>query len=219
MTESTPDDERLRAAEGQMRRALGLQHEPAQSTAPKTISAGANPQRRHFVRDGDVPVTIVHGEHGNSLVQQLDAARQALRTQTTAFEEAERALVEARNTIRDLRTKLAHESLAKDEAGSHADAEHQRIGRALATVQQELAAERASREQMEAERDRAIARLRITEERVQHATVTWQDEGGAKLLAATSDASRPPRRRGRPPKAASSEIVEWWTPGWQEKYR
>jgi hypothetical protein len=219
MTESTPDEERLRAAEGQMRRALGLQHEPAQSTAPKTISAGANPQRRHFVRDGDVPVTIVHGEHGNSLVQQLDAARQALRAQTTAFEEAERALAEARNTIRDLRTKLAHESLAKDEAGRHADAEHQRIGKALATAQEELAAERASREQAEAERDQATARLLMATERVQHATAAWQDQDGAKPSATASEASKPPRRRGRPPKVASSEIVEWWTPGWQEKYR
>jgi hypothetical protein len=211
MTESTPDEDRLRAAEGQMRRALGLQHEVAQSPAPKNISAGANPQRRHFVRDGDVPVTIVHGEHGNSLVQQLDAARQALRMQTTAFEEADRALVEARNTIRDLRTKLAHESLAKDEAGSHADAEYQRIGRALATAQQELAAERAWREQAEAERDRAIARLRM-EERPHQTAETAQHPNGP-------EASRPPRRRGRPPKDASSEIVEWWTPGWQEKYR
>ena len=99
MTELTPDEARLRAAEGQMRRALGLQHEPAQSPAPKTVPAGANPQRRHFVRDGDVPVTIVHGERGNSLVQQMDAARQALRAQSTSFEEAERALAEARNTI------------------------------------------------------------------------------------------------------------------------
>lgn len=171
------------------------------------------------MRDGDVPVTIVHGEHGNSLVQQLDAARQALRAQTTAFEEAERALAEARNTIRDLRTKLAHESLAKDEAGRHADAEHQRIGKALATAQEELAAERASREQAEAERDQATARLLMATERVQHATAAWQDQDGAKPSATASEASKPPRRRGRPPKVASSEIVEWWTPGWQEKYR
>jgi hypothetical protein len=219
MTELTPDEARLRAAEGQMRRALGLQHEPAQSPAPKTIPAGTNPQRRHFVRDGDVPVTIVHGEHGNSLVQQLDAARQALRAQSTSLEEAERALAEARNTIRDLQTKLAHESLAKDEAGRHADAEHQRIGKALAAAQEELAAERASREQVEAERDQATARLRMAEERVPHATATWQDQDGAKPAAATSEASMLPRRRGRPRKEATSEIVEWWTPGWQEKYR
>jgi hypothetical protein len=219
MTELTPDEARLRAAEGQMRRALGLQHEPAQSPAPKTVPAGANPQRRHFVRDGDVPVTIVHGERGNSLVQQLDAARQALRAQSTSFEEAERALAEARNTIRDLQTKLAHESLAKDEAGRHADAEHQRIGKALATAQEELAAERAEREHAEAERDRATARLRMAEERVQHATVTWEDRDEAKPAPATSEASKQPRRRGRPPKEASSEIVEWWTPGWQKKYR
>jgi hypothetical protein len=219
MTESTPDEERLRAAEGQMRRALGLQREPAQSTTPKTISAGVNPQRRHFVRDGDVPVTVVHGEHGNSLVQQLEAARQALRAQTAASEEAERALAEARNTIRDLQTKLAHESLAKDEASSHADAEHQRIEKALATAQQELAAERAAREQAEAERDQATARLRMAKERVQHATAAWQDQDGANPPAAASEAGKPPRRRGRPPKEASSEIVEWWTPGWQEKYR
>ncbi len=172
------------------------------------------------MRDGDVPVTVVHGEHGNSLVQQLDAARQALRAQTTAFEEAERALAEARNTIRDLQTKLAHESLAKDEAGRHADAEHQRIGKALAMAQQELAAERALREQAEAERDQATAaRLRGVEERAELVTATRQEQDGAHPAATTSEASKLPRRRGRPRKEASSEIVEWWTPGWQEKYR
>jgi hypothetical protein len=36
---------------------------------------------------------------------------------------------------------------------------------------------------------------------------------------------QPQRRRGRPPKVArevapdDSDIVEWWSPGWQEKYR
>ncbi len=206
-----------------MRRALGLQHEPSQSTPSKSPPAGANtlvaPQRRHFVRDGDVPVTMVRGEHGGALVQQLETARQALRAQTTAFEEAVRALADARNTIRDLQTKLAHESLAKDEVGSHADAEQQRIRKELATAQQALSDERAMREQVEEQRDRAIAELRAVQQRPQQATATRQVGNEAKLATATSEAGERPRRRGRPPKQASSEIVEWWMPGWQEKYR
>ena len=74
--------------------------------------------------------SIVHGDSGSRL-QQLDAARQALRQQTAAREEAERLLAEARNTIHDLETKLGHERLAKDEVTQRADAERQKVEEAL----------------------------------------------------------------------------------------
>ena len=51
-------------------------------------------------------------EHG---AHQLDAARQAIRSEATAKERAERFLEEARAMIRGLQTKLGYEGLAKDE--------------------------------------------------------------------------------------------------------
>ena len=151
-----PSDVRLRSAELQMRRALGLDRETPLVSQPTHLSNPSNGlhQRRQFVRDGDVPVTIVHGDSGSRL-QQLDAARQALRQQTAAREEAERLLAEARNTIHDLETKLGHERLAKDEVTQQADAERQKVEEALIVVQEELAAERALRARAERERDEA----------------------------------------------------------------
>ena len=115
-----------------MRRALGLDRDARpvpQSTHSHNPPNGPH-QRRHFVRDGDVLVTIVHGDSGSRL-EQLDAARQALRLQTAAREEAERLLTDARNTIHDLETKLGHERLANDEVAQRTGAEKRQIEEAL----------------------------------------------------------------------------------------
>ena len=93
------------------------------------------------------------------------------------------------------------------------------IGKALATAQEELAAQRAEREHAEAERDGQLLVFGWRRNASSTTTVTWEDRDEAKPAPATSEASKQPRRRGRPPKEASSEIVEWWTPGWQKKYR
>ena len=97
MTDSLSYDARLRATEAQMRRALGLHGDGAPqptSTAPApTPTMGLHPQRRRFVRDGEV--VVQHKEHsatGETGTNQLAAARQALRYETTAREDAERAL-------------------------------------------------------------------------------------------------------------------------------
>ena len=87
---------------------------------------------------------MVHSDSGSRL-QQLDAARQALRQQTTAREEVERLLVDARNTIHDLETKLGHERLARDEVAQRISAERLRIEEALTAAQEELANERCAR--------------------------------------------------------------------------
>src|ERR1700733_15267689 len=107
-----------------MRRALGLDQETSrisQLTHSPNPSNGLH-QRRQFARDGDVPVTMVHSDSGSRLLQ-LDAARQAIRQQTAAREEAERLLADARNTIHDLETKLGHERLARDEVPRRIGAE------------------------------------------------------------------------------------------------
>jgi hypothetical protein len=219
-----PSDVRLHATEMQMRRALGLDRETppvSQPTHSPNPSNGLH-QRRQFVRDGDVPVTIVHGDSGSRL-QQLDAARQALRQQTAAREEAERLLAEARHTTHDLETKLGHERLAKDEVTQRADAERQKVEEALIVVQEELAAERALRARAEHERDQAAVAWQTVEQRLRQRTAV---KAALPPSAPLATDHQPPRRRGRPPKVArqdvgpdDSEIVEWWSPGWQEKYR
>ena len=114
-----------------MRHALGLdgqtqaprlEEQPSQSGPGQDRLSLHRPPRR-FVKDGEVPVTVVRRTHPSdaaaSIVQpaanQLEAARQTIRSQAAATERAERALNEAQVTIRDLWTKLAHERLAKDE--------------------------------------------------------------------------------------------------------
>ena len=151
MTDSPPDDARPGSAEANMRRALGLHGDAARQSATDHstgIMQGSHPQRRRFVRDGEVPVTVIHRDHrqeDSSSINQLDAARQAIRSQATAREHAERALAEAQATIRAVQTALAHERLAKDEMIRRAEVEKQ----GLQTVQAELVVERALRDRLE----------------------------------------------------------------------
>jgi hypothetical protein len=80
MTNSPPDDARLRSTETQMRHALGLRGH----TPPRSSASGSQPQRRRFVRDGEVPVTVLRRDHqpdGEQGANQLDAARQAIRSE------------------------------------------------------------------------------------------------------------------------------------------
>ena len=85
------------------------------------------------------------------ICNRIDAARQALREQVAAREQAEHLLQEARTTIQTLETKLAHERIGKDEA--------------LRRLEDELAAERAARQQAEQDRDKAMAAGQDAEER------------------------------------------------------
>ena len=216
-----PSDARLSATELQMRRALGLDRETSrvsQLTHSPNPSNGVH-QRRQFARDGDVPVTLVHSDSGSRL-QQLDAARQSLRQQTAAREEAERLLADARNTIHDLETKLGHERLARDEVTQRTNAERLQIEEALTAVQEELATERALRARAERERDEAVVATQTAEQRLRQTAVKAACHHRRPCLS-----DQPRRRRGRPPKVVrevapdNSDIVEWWSPGWQEKYR
>jgi hypothetical protein len=75
MTDFPSDDAHFRAAETQMRHALGLRGDaPSRSSA-----SGPQSQRRKYVRDGEVPVTVLRRDHqpdGEHGANQLDAARQ-----------------------------------------------------------------------------------------------------------------------------------------------
>ena len=203
-----------------MRRALGLDRDTPSVPHPTHSPNPSNGlhQRRHFVRDGDVPVTLVQGDSGSRL-QQLDAARQALRQQTAAREEAERLLADLRNTIHDLETKLGHERLANDEVAHRTSAEKRQLVEALTAVQEELGTERAMRARAERERDEAVVAAQTAEQRLRQTTAV----NAAPPPPLPED--QPRRRGGRPPKVVrevvqdDSDIVEWWSPGWQEKYR
>lgn len=127
-------------------------------------------------------------------------------------------LVDARNTIHDLETKLGHERLARDEVTQRINAERVQIEEALTAVQVELVTERAVRARAERERDEAAVATRTAEQRTAIKA--------ALPTPAPLPSDQPPRRRGRPPKftrqdvaSDDSEIVEWWSPGWKEKYR
>jgi DNA repair exonuclease SbcCD ATPase subunit len=268
MAHSLPDDDRLRATEAQMRRALGLQDEVQTSSEElKQVPQTATPHRppRRFVRDGEVPVTIVHrGLDEGAAVNKLEAARQALREQITAREHTEQALHEAQATIRDLQTKLAHERIAKDEALRRLETEAQTIRHAIEAAQDELIRERVARQTAEHDRNQAIAKRDEAEARIREVIGVCdvgpehvgsgcvrtsaqsrpvpvakdeQEETGASLSTRTRAARRKQpetanlvtkpgsddgkaRRRGRPPKVVKteSEVVEWWMPGWQEKF-
>ena len=164
MTNSSADDVRLRATETQMRRALGLQDASPRSKGeyqPTPAIATRRPPR-HFVRDGEVPVTVVHRDHrrDDPSGSNLDTIRQALTEQTTARKYAERSLEQTQATIRDLQTRLAYERLAKDEAleaARRAAGETRAAQQSLRAVQDELLDERLARQNAEQEREEFIA--------------------------------------------------------------
>lgn len=122
------------ADEANMRRALGMLggtarpaqvQQQARDRRPAS-PAIASPRRHRFVQDGDVPVTMMRARADNpaeapsvsgaSPVNRLDALQAAFTAEHAARERAERALEEAQAMIRDLRTKLAHMELAREEA-------------------------------------------------------------------------------------------------------
>jgi hypothetical protein len=147
MTDSPSDDSRLRATETQMRHALGLHGGPP----TRTTTSGSQPQRRRFVRDGEVPVTVIRREHQpdrEAGTNQLDAARQAVQSEAGVRERAERSLNDAQTTIRDLQTKLAHERMAKDEmldSVRRLETEKRATAHAQETAEVEMGAERLAR--------------------------------------------------------------------------
>jgi hypothetical protein len=211
MSEIGSDDLRLRATEEQMRRALGLRQGSSQVSSTST----PHTHRRHFARDGDVPVEILHGHDDNPRAYQLAALREALQAQNTVREEAERLLAEARQTIRDLQTKLGHERLAKEEAVRHVET----VKREFEQAQQELKAEYDLHTRTPGERDQAIRGRQVAEDRVREAMDARRIET-ANQAKPPAAAAPEPRRRGRPPKVVQddTEVVEWWKPGWKDKY-
>jgi hypothetical protein len=196
--------------------------------------------RRQFIRDGDVPVTVVHHDEAGG-TNKLEAARQALREQIAAREQAEQQLAEAHVTIEALETQLAHERIAKEEALSRAEVQRQEL-------EGQLEEERAARQRAEQERDKAVVGRQEAEERLRAMTITQEAQAPSSGPQPAKRARRvtnadptdqlsirgravsgtlptkdgtASKRRGRPPKrrGTESELVEWWKPGWRERLK
>lgn len=186
-----------------MRHALGLDgqtqaphptdHAPAPAQMTDRLSLHRPPRR--FVKDGEVQVTTVRRSHptemagglGPAAHTQLEAARQTIRSQAITVERAERALADAQTAIRDLRTKLAHERMAREEVLQQlrrVEAERDAVMAERQTMREELAVERVGRERLEQDLRRA-------------------QEARAAAKRPTVDGM--PRRRGRPPKVRPPE--------------
>jgi len=231
MDEFSREDGKLHADEKQMRRALGLDtgHLTAstpQPHAPSPIGQARHPRR--FVREGEVPVTMISHDHESSGgMNRLRAAQQAIQEQIAAREKVEQQLAEAQVTIYDLQTKLGHHQLARQEEVGRAEANRQSLEREIAALREALDAERAGRVTAEQERDQALLWVQKAQDSaVIEAPDPIRRKRGRPPSMKEAAPSEAPARRDRPPKAASkaeppsddSEIVEWWIPGWQERY-
>jgi hypothetical protein len=163
-----------------------------------------------------------HDESGGG-TNRLDAAQAALREQIEAREHVETFLREAQATIRDLQTKLAHERLDRDEGAQRADAEQRQLGETMASLRQELEHERVLRVKAEQDRHQAVADAEKAADRLRQVKADARPKPPihSNPAAHSAEASQP-RRRGRPPMMAvpdDAEVVEWWVPGWQKKFR
>ncbi len=193
-----------------MRRALGLEGEQLRSRpAQERADASQRPaerfstpgHKRRFVHDGEVPVTLVHGlvsgrrsEHadGNGTrgganaqpTNRLEVAEAALTAEIATRDRAERALQEAQAMVHDLRTKLGHADLARQEAVEALRRERE-ISAGLRAALQEVEDQATVARQAQEAGERAQADLR-------ERRATRSDEV----------ADVPPRpRRGRKPRA------------------
>ncbi len=123
---SSTDASETADTERAVRRALGLDNAvPAQKSRQQTNRAeqySPEQQKRRFARAGDVPVVVVNGrtqaDAAGSTVptNRLRIAEQALNAERDARKRAERNLHEAQVIIHDLKTKIGHAAVERDEA-------------------------------------------------------------------------------------------------------
>lgn len=180
-----------------MRRALGLDGQtppprPSAASAARTAesAAFAGRHRHRFVSDGEVPVVMVQSRPDQPAASRLEEATAALASERGMRERAERSLTAAQAAIRDLQTKLAHATLARDEAVA-----------ALHTAQEELAA-------MRAHSPAPMLPEPLSADAAPTTPVTPRRRGRPPK-AATAKLPAKPRQRMQKP-------VKWWVKGWRE---
>ncbi len=152
--------------------------------------------RRHFVRDGEVPVVVLSGNGRSDVSPAADtriadlefalAAEQAARASTA------RSLEEARATIQSLQTRLAHAELAFDEV---------------------IAAERRARAEAEKALQEAAAGGRIAgqQEDGRPAEAEVKSPKGERARRVTKAKPAATRKQREP------QPVKWWTPSYRAK--
>jgi len=116
--------------------------------------------------------------------------------------------------------------MARDEAIQRATTEKQANELALETVRAELSEARAARQQIEQRLQKLTAReswTTVEDPSMGFAGTTRGRGGDAGAETAVEETQAPARRRGRPRKVSQlepdSDIVEWWKPGWQDRFR
>jgi hypothetical protein len=213
-----------------MRQALGLRS--SGNGQPVAQRREGEQRGRRFVKDGEVPVVVVHsasreGNDGTAPVNRIAAAEQAARAERNAREQAERALAEAQATVQHLRTQLAHAEMAHREALAGERRAREQAELAL----QEAAIARAAAEAHAAELEAAAPRMRRAA-----VDVPLTDDAAASSFAApprliaargAADPADPsaPRKRGRPKRIIpvdpemEPEPVKWWLPTYRASTR
>lgn len=180
-------------AEAQMRRALGLdestprsrpEQERNEPALPRSAERFSPAQRRRFVQDGEVPVTVIRreatdghaarqggsapsGAAAGAVASRLQRAETALAAEAASRERAERALQEAQATIRDLRTKLGHAELARTEVQEQARREREALAELRAAAHDQATARQDAEDRARAaERQLAALQAELAAERL-----------------------------------------------------
>ncbi len=193
---------------------------------PVTVRDRTGAPRRRFVRDGEVPVTVLRRDTppGATLSSPLQQAETALANEIAARRNAERLLTEAQAQIRDLQTKLGHAELAKTEAADLARAERERAAElrtALGESEQsyhEIVDRLASLERHADDLNTTLLSERSARRKAEAMLVTADEERRSlqatiKELSQSSPAAPPrvarPVRRAAPHRP-EPEPVKWW---------
>ncbi len=175
---STISEDRMRAA--------------LQSSGSPSPTGGAPRGRHRFVQDGEVPVVVVNQryrgpEESRAAVADLE---RLLGIERDARSTADKALMQAEETIRQLRTRLAHAEIARDEVAA-APPPMQPAPPAPVEEEEEVVAAAPKRG-----RPRKVPSAQEN--------VAVADE-----TASTDDRED----------ESGGEAIEWWRPGWRERLR
>lgn len=188
-------------AEAQMRRALGLNGtlRPRQDTEradnqPRVQDRFTPAHRRRFVQDGDVPVAYVRRDApqpeltvrqpapASPATARLQRVEAQLATETAARQQAERGFNEAQAALRDLRTKLGHADLARNEAVELLRREREANLTRVAALQEQIARQQDLEAQLKAaQRDVSALQAQLQDERAER-------KAAEKALRAAEDA-------------------------------
>jgi hypothetical protein len=153
--------------------------------------------RRRFVQEGQVPVVIVNREAGDAplvgraartaaaLPERLRDHEAALAAEQLARQRAERALQDAQAIVHELRTKLGHAELARQE------------------LESQRAASAAALTRMREERDTALAELATLKDSVAAAADPLRAERKPR-------AASPGRPRRNAAASKEPQPVKWW---------